>query len=240
LKIIQYYSNIWAESASNYFLDAIEDVLKNKKKCNVMLTGGKTAEKLYLELAKNLKLSELKNVHFYFSDERCVATNHPESNYGMVNRTLFVNKKTIGCFIYPMEADAKDQKKAASKYEKILPDQFDIMMFGIGEDGHIASLFPGSNALRDDDNSLVLPVISPKKPYNRLTITPHVISKAMSIFIIATGAKKAKVLCQMLSVKSLNDNFPLSYVMNATWLVDSELIDSCLSEHNICVLVDKN
>jgi len=240
LKIIQYHSSNWAESASNYFLDAICNVLKCKKMCSVMLTGGKTAEKLYFELGKNPRLSELKGVHFYFSDERCVAINHPESNYGMVNRTLFVNKKTIGCSIFPMEADAKDQKKAASKYEKILPDQFDIMMFGIGEDGHIASLFPGSGALRGDDKSLVLPVVSPKRPYNRLTITPRVISMAKSIFIIATGTQKATVLYRMLSAYSQNDDFPLSYVINPTWLVDSELIDSCLSEHNICVLVDKN
>ena len=239
MKIIQYQSSDWAKSASSYLLDAISDVLNNKKICHVMLTGGETAEKLYLELGKNPKLSELNGIQFYLGDERCVATDHPDSNLGMINRTLFINKMSAGCHIYPMQADAYEQKKAASQYAKILPEQLDIVIFGIGEDGHIASLFPGSKALRDDEESLVMPVVSPKKPHYRLTITPRVISNAKSIFIIATGALKANALYRMLSVNSKNDDFPLSYAINATWLVDSELTSECVSAHNICILEEK-
>ena len=236
MKIVEYQSDVWAKSVSEFFLDEINAFLKNNKRCNVMLTGGATAENLYLEWGKNPKLYKLRSVRFYLSDERFVALDHKESNYGMVSRSLFVNKIPADCYFYPIEAKLFDQETTASRYEKTLPEQIDILILAVGEDGHIASLFPGSEALKVR-NRLVMPVISPKKkPYQRLTITPQVISRAKSIFIIATGSKKAKVLCKALSLNGLNDNFPLSYVSNATWLVDSDLIaESSLIQKNMHV-----
>ena len=79
---------------------------------------------------------------FYFGDERCVPPDHDESNYGMEMQTLFSHGVPIECSVFRMEADAIDIEAAAQRYADLLPDSIDVILLGVGEDGHIASLFP--------------------------------------------------------------------------------------------------
>ena len=77
-----------------------------------------------------------------FGDERCVPPDHDESNYGMAMQTLFSHGVPIECSVFRMEADAIDIEAAEQRYADLLPDSIDVILLGVGEDGHIASLFP--------------------------------------------------------------------------------------------------
>ena len=153
------------------------DKLLQKSIATIMLTGGHSAAQLYIEWQKLPNFKKLTNTIFYFSDERCVALDHPESNCGMVMQTLLKDGLPNNCKIHRMEAEKQNLEKSAKAYEMLLPNSIDILLLGIGEDGHIASLFPNSPQLQEQKR-LCLPITGPKPPYKRLTVTPSVIKSA--------------------------------------------------------------
>ncbi len=186
----------WAEKFVMILSRAIHDCKEAFGRCNVMLTGGRSAEKLYTTWADRPAAEELIDVDFYFGDERCVTPEHSESNYGLVLRTLFKAGVREGSTVHRMEAEREDIEKAASGYAEILPEHIDILLLSMGEDGHIASLFPHSSALQERRRT-VLPVTHPMTTQKRLTITPLVIQSAKQIFVMACSNSKFEFLSQL-------------------------------------------
>ena len=191
-----------------------------------MLTGGRSAERLYSAWAKMAEFQALRGVQFYFGDERCVSAEHVDSNFGMSMRTLFhdydVRVKNV---LHRMEADVEDLEAAALRYENALPHQIDVLILGVGEDGHIASLFPKDTALQEK-HRLVMPVIGPAPPYARLTITPTVINRATSIFVLASGRSKAGVISRALERRSHWKELPLRLTLDGIWLLDFQFSEN--------------
>lgn len=212
----------WANSAAALVMRVVQRSLVTQGSCDVMLTGGRSAEHLYEVWATLPDFEKLRGVRFYFGDERCVAPEALESNYGMVMRTLFRGGVPAGCALFRIEADKFDREAAAEQYARILPTKIDLMLLGVGEDGHIASLFPGSKLIYETGR-LVACVTGPKPPCERITITPKVIAQAESIFVLAAGTEKAAVLSKALDVPSDVMALPARLVLNATWLLDSVL-----------------
>lgn len=212
----------WAIQAAKLIQDAINAVLRKQGVCSVMLTGGRSAERFYSAWAANPAFQQLTGVRFYFGDERCVPPDHSESNYGLAMRTLFQHGMPAGCSIFRIEADDPERDGAARRYDAVLPDSVDVLLLGVGEDGHIASLFPGSAALREA-RWRVVPVTSSKPPYERLTITPPVIAQAKLIFVLATGPIKAAVLSKALQAPADFYSLPARLVLNANWLLSTPL-----------------
>lgn len=188
-----------------------------------MLTGGRSAERVYTAWSESRQFSKLERVRFYFGDERCVQPDDPESNFRMVMDTLFQRGVPACCALFRMEAEDPEGDAAAFRYAEILPAEMDVMLLGIGEDGHVASLFPGSEALRESSRR-VIPVVGPKSPYKRLTITPPVIAQAKSIFVLAPGVQKAAVLMRLLHKVDEVSATPARLALNATWLLDAPLL----------------
>lgn len=155
----------------------------------------------------------------FFGDERCVPPDHPDSSYALVMRTLLDNGIPSGCSIKRMEAELPDQEIAAKVYENLLPDEIDVLLLGMGADGHIASLFPNSDALYSEQTS-VLQASSPYPPHRRLTITPKVIARAKSVFILATGAEKGRILAKALKCPENFMSLPVCLTVNGTWVID--------------------
>jgi 6-phosphogluconolactonase len=213
----------WAEQAAAQIQNRVQATLSSNRFCSVMLTGGRSAELLYMSWARLPDFQQITNVHFYFGDERCVHPDHPESNYGLALRTLFQRGFPPHCKVFRMQGESPNVKDAALRYEKVLPESVDILLLGVGEDGHIASLFEGSNAL-EVINHQVMAVSSPKAPHNRLTITPVYIKRAKSIFVLATGPDKQEVLVKANRAAGDIISFPASLVLNATWLIDTTII----------------
>ncbi len=174
---------------------------------------------MYSAWSREFNIYSLENVGFYFGDERCVPPDHPESNYGMAMGTLFEAGMPQGCTVHRMEAESYDLEAAADRYAAVLPESIDILLLGVGEDGHIASLFPYSAALHENRRR-VLPIIGPKRPCQRLTITPPVILQAHSTVVLAAGAAKAAVLTEALRMPDSIDALPARLVTSGTWLLD--------------------
>ncbi len=213
-------SDSWAGFAADAIGQAICSVLSRKNVCYVMLTGGQMAERLYKYWADTDTLS-LEGLRFLFGDERCVPPDHADSNYALVMKTLLAKGVPPGCSIMRMEAENSDREAAAKAYEKLIPEEIDILLLGMGADGHIASLFPNSSALLAEERS-VLPIKGPKLPFERLTITPKVIASAKSIFLLVAGKKKGVVLAEALRSESDFMSLPVRLTLAGTWLLDAE------------------
>lgn len=216
--------DLWDQKAAELVHHQVESVVRRRGQCNILLTGGSVAKRMYAAWSRECDIFSLKNVSFYFGDERCVLPDRPESNYGMAMNTLFKSGLPQGCAIHRMEAESDDLEAAAERYAAILPRAIDILLLGVGEDGHIASLFPFSAALHEN-RRWVLPIIGPKRPNRRLTITPPVILQAHSIVVLAGGAVKAAVLTEALRMPNNIDALPARLVLRGTWLLDTPVND---------------
>jgi len=222
MDIKKFSKSEWAFQSACLIQDKINAILLEDGVCSVMLTGGRSAERVYLAWADLPAFSNMTGAHFFFGDERCVPPDNKESNFGMAMRTLFRRGVPSGCQIFRMEADDPDLLASAHRYEVALPASVDILLLGLGDDGHIASLFPGSAFLEEACRKVVA-VSGPKPPYERLTITPSVIAHAKAVFVFATGPDKAHVLEKILNSEDVVSVYPARLVMHAIWLLDTQL-----------------
>jgi 6-phosphogluconolactonase len=223
--------NSWAPLADETIGQAIKEAVSARGICYVMLTGGTTAQPLYAHWAQISSLP-LKSIRFLFGDERCVPPDHADSNYALVMNVLLAKGVSSGYSIARMEADNLDREAAAKSYEGMIPEVIDVLLLGMGTDGHIASLFPHDPALRSKQRKVV-PVVGPKPPHERLTITPRVIAQARSVFVLATGAEKGRVLAEALKSREDFISLPVRLTLGGTWILDDEAGSCCLNRNRI-------
>jgi 6-phosphogluconolactonase len=186
--------------------------------CAVALAGGRTPEPVYRKLASHSGIS-WDRVDVFFTDERAVPPEDPESNYGMIHRALLSRIPISPTRVHRMEADNPDREAAARSYEGALPEHLDLLVLGVGQDGHTASLFPGSPVM-EELHRLVVPVIGPKLPPERLTLTPPVIEAARSVVIIATGSDKAAVIARAIEGPWAPREIPAQLARRGRWFLD--------------------
>ncbi len=188
-----------------------------------MLSGGKTPRPVYEAMGGKVSAWSVdwSNVSFYYADERCVPPDHSESNYRMTMESLLSRIPVDPSKIERMRVEDPDLPRAAEEYGRTLPERLDVILLGMGEDGHTASLFPGSPAL-DEESRRVVPVEGPKPPACRLTITPPVIIKARSLVVMATGPGKAAIAARALEGPYSPDKVPVQLALNGIWVLDKE------------------
>jgi 6-phosphogluconolactonase len=199
-------------AAVDWITRGIADVLSMQQTCHLMLAGGGTPLPVYRALAK--RVLPWRQLAFYFGDERCVPPDHPESNYRAIREALFPEGLPEGVQLHRMRGE-EEPETAARAYAALLPDKIDLLLLGMGEDGHTASLFPGSPALVETQR-LVMPVIGSKPPPQRLTITPPVIHNADRILVVVAGADKAEMVQHALS----HGEVPVALASRGDWLLD--------------------
>jgi 6-phosphogluconolactonase len=190
-------------------------------RCILALSGGSTPGPVYeelgdSELSKKVPWSQLE---IYFADERAVPIDDPESNYRLVKDTLLRSHPEVLGQVFRMPADAPDRDQAAKRYARRLPDPIDILVLGMGPDGHTASLFPGSAAL-DEAEQRVVAVTAPKPPPDRMTITPGVIGRARSVVVLAAGAEKTAMVARALHGEPDVKSVPAQLARRGTWILD--------------------
>lgn len=159
---------------------------------SIALSGGSTPKPIYEALARQ-KVS-WANVHVFFGDERCVPPEHPRSNFGMARAALLsvvpIPRKQVHRMRGELEPDA-----AAAEYAKELAPVLDVALMGLGDDGHTASLFPGSTAVHEGKRSVVAQeVMLPEGPQWRLTLTPKAINAARHVAFAVAGKGKAQIV----------------------------------------------
>jgi 6-phosphogluconolactonase len=186
--------------------------------CALALAGGRTPEPVYRLLAATPNL-DWSRVDVFFGDERAVPPDDPESNYGMVRASLLSRVPVPEDRVHRMEAERPDRDAAARAYDQALPPALDLLVLGVGPDGHTASLFPGSAAL-DERRRRVVPVTGPPPPAARLTITPPVIAAARRVVVLAAGADKAAAVARALEGPRSPKDTPAQLARRADWFLD--------------------
>lgn len=199
---------------------------------NIALAGGSTPKATYVLLASPpyRSLIEWRHVRFFFGDERCVPPDNPDSNYHMARETLLAPLEIRDTNVFAMRGE-DDPATAATAYAQILTRELgalpilDLILLGMGADGHTASLFPGT----PPDDGTQTPARATKAPpdlpvRNRLTMTPYAINAARKIIIAVTGTPKAKILAQALNGPYDPTSCPVQIVAptngRCTWLAD--------------------
>jgi len=214
-----------AEAAACRWLEAVEAAARAKQPFTVALSGGRIAKDFFQAFTRLASghADTLRDLHFYWADERCVPPTHPDSNYRMAEETLLRPLGTLAECVHRLrgEADpafALDEAEAelcrvASLDESGFP-VLDLVVLGMGEDGHVASLFPGGT-VGEGARPFVFVADSPKPPPRRLTLTYEAICRAKEVWVLASGAGKETVLAQSLAA---DGKTPLARVMQGRQL----------------------
>jgi 6-phosphogluconolactonase len=218
IKKTNFSKSTWSKDVADILLNKICSTTLDKGFCNVMLTGGRAAKEIYACLSVDDRFLKLNNVNFYFGDERCVPEFDLQSNYKMVKDELFPNGLPGNCSIFPMRIISNNLDVLANEYDKTLPNKIDVLILSMGEDGHIASLFPHSSVLYENIKR-VSSVMGNKPPFERLTITPPVLNSADNIYILAFGDEKLKMFERL--EENVGDfySIPARLVINGNWFL---------------------
>lgn len=206
------------ETAARHIAKAIEQAVAGHGRANVMLAGGGTPRAVHRQLALNRRLPWDK-VEIFFGDERAVPPGDPQSNYRMACESLLDAVSIPSRQIHRMEAERPDREAAAEEYARRLPERLDLIILGLGEDGHTASLFPGSSALSERVRKVVA-VVGSKAPLHRLTVTPPVIAAAREKIILVSGAGKASAVAQALEGPDQPVQCPAQLARDGIWIMD--------------------
>lgn len=202
-----------AEAVARYAADAlawrIGDARKAGREVHIALAGGTTPRRAY-ELLADIEGS-WKHVHLWLGDERCVPRDDPQSNARMVRESLYANARAEPPSLHelPSPEVAED---AAWLYGLAITEQvpdtvFDVVLLGMGPDGHTASLFPGHPGLRATQAPCIAVRDSPKPPPERVTLTLPVLRRARHTLLLVTGADKREALARTLAG---DDSLPLA------------------------------
>jgi 6-phosphogluconolactonase len=196
-----------------------EEAVADRGFFSVALSGGSTPVKFYRKLAHAESLPWDKT-HIFMVDERFVPFDHRDSNYCMINETLLSNINIPSQNIHPIvTSDIRAEDSAAGYEKKIMSffhitegevPVFDLVLLGIGEDGHTASLFPGSDALKESLHLAANTAPSGSHTHERITITLPAINNAGNILFMATGGRKAHIVREILT--SRNNTLPAAFV----------------------------
>lgn len=200
---------------------------------HVALSGGSTPRGLYRRLVAPRYHGRIawEKVHVYFGDERCVAPDHPDSNYRMAKESLLQQAPIPATQIHRMAGEGEDLEGIAGGYAQVLATQlpedhdvrrFDLVMLGLGPDGHVASLFPQTPVL-GERTKLVVPVHVPKLEAWRLTITLPVIDQAQHIMLLVAGANKTSIMGELMKTYQGHPRYPVEMIKpqgRMEWYVD--------------------
>lgn len=218
-----------ARAAAQHFVEQSHRALAESNGFAVALSGGSTPKLLYELLASPQEpfreQISWRNTYFFFTDERHVPPDHPESNYRMAHEAMLAHVPKTNVYRIPAEKPAAEAAKA---YEDALietfsenPPDFDLILLGLGEDGHTASLFPHSPALKETERLVVAPWVEKLNTY-RITLTLPVLNNGKSVVFLVTGAQKANVLKEVLNTDF--ERYPAQAVRpirgDLLWLVD--------------------
>lgn len=206
------------ETAARHIAQAIERAIDDHGRATLMLAGGNTPRAVYRRLALDPNVAWDK-VEIFFGDERAVPPGDPQSNYQMARESLLDAVPVPSNRIFRMEAERPDREAAAEEYARRLPERLDLVILGIGEDGHTASLFPESPALREHGRKVVT-VVGPKAPPHRLTVTPPVIAAAREKIILVSGTGKSGAVARALEGPDQPVECPAQLARDGIWIMD--------------------
>jgi len=222
--MIEIYSDAkeLAAAAAEYFVAQCPET--------VVLSGGSTPKLMFQVLADQFRDEVAwSRIHFFWSDERHVPPDDPESNYRMANEALLSHVPVTTGNVHRIRSENPDAAAAASEYEQTLRDvtqqalpRLDLIFLGLGTDGHTASIFPGSEVLNETERLVAAPYVDKFKTY-RITMTLPLLNNGASVVFLVSGAEKAEIVRAVLQGEN---NYPAQAV-NPTqgeliWMLDKD------------------
>lgn len=222
-------------------ISEIGQAIQERGLCNIALAGGNTPREIYSKLAESTYQDRVdwNRLHLFWGDERMVPPEHQDSNFRMVQETLLDHVRIPDGNVHRIRGEVAPEQ-AAQEYTELLHNHFksdspcfDIILLGIGEDGHTASLFPGTDAVEECGKHATA-VFVPRLDTWRVTLTFPVLNAAREVFFLVSGRSKSDIVQRIISIKQSAKEFPASMVNpeNGTlhWMLDSEAM----------VLINKN
>jgi 6-phosphogluconolactonase len=219
-----------AQKALEIFSLCACDAIVQKGTFACAISGG-DSPKEFFSLLPTVQTLDWKHIHIFWADERGVGPQHPDSNFNLAN-TAFLSKVGIPQDnIHRIKTELPDIHQTAKLYEQTLQDrlgfvpEFDLILLGLGTDGHTASLLPGSQVI-DIKDRLTAVVGRPSHPHPRVTLTVPVLLSAHKLLFLICGSKKAQIVNDVLRGNPDPGRFPVRALWAArqkmTWLLDSE------------------
>lgn len=194
------------KAAADHILRLYEKSVAEKGSFIIALSGGNTPKKLYelLAQAPYVKKINWKNIYIFWSDERCLPFSDKENNSHMASIALLDNVPLPKENIFPVPVNF-EPAKAAARYEQMIKTffkekepRFDLILLGLGEDGHTASLFPGTEIL-GEKKAMVKEVYLGEKKISRVSFTIPLINNARHVLFLVTGKEKASIVAKLFS-----------------------------------------
>jgi 6-phosphogluconolactonase len=229
------------EEVAKRFSEYLVKITNSKEDVHIALSGGSTPKIVFDVLADEYgKDINWDNVHFYWGDERCVPPTHEESNYKMTSTHLFKKISIPEGNIHRIQGE-DDPKKEAKRYAQLLDDrlpkrnrkpQFDLVILGMGDDGHTASIFPHEIELWDAKENCVV-AVHPDSGQRRITITGKIINNSKDVAFLVTGAGKAEKVEEIMKKEGDYVSYPASLVAPTSgqliWFLDSDAAKGLMS-----------
>lgn len=226
-------TKLLTKAALEAFIHLAAESIEEQGLFTVALSGGSTPEPLYAALgsAENIARVDWKRVHLFWGDERHVPHDHPDSNFGIVQRVLLRKIPIPESNVHRVPAELNIHE-AAAKYEAELREffvgpwpRFNLVLLGMGEDGHTASLFPYSVGLHEEQRWFIAN-FAPKQETWRLTLTKNAINAARHILVLVSGEPKAEMLAEVFNGPYEPESKPIQYISPADgdmhWFLDAE------------------
>jgi len=222
-----------AHAAAEHFVARSLEAVAQRGSFTVALSGGSTPKLLYQLLADpNEPFREQvpwAKTHFFWSDERHVSPDHPDSNYRMANEAMLIHVPVSEEKIHRVRSENPDAADAAREYEQTLVEvtesslpQLDLILLGLGTDGHTASIFPGSDVLYEKERLVAAPWVEKLKTY-RITMTLPLLTNGASVLFLVSGADKADIVTRVLQGPEL---YPAQAVRptnrRSLWMLDKD------------------
>ena len=229
-----------ARSAAAELVRRAEQAVAERGRFTIALGGGSTPRDLYRLLADAngpfRARFPWRRTQYFWGDERHVPPDHPDSNYRMAREAMLDSADVPAENVHRIAAENPDAGAAAEAYEAVLREQlasdgtlprFDLILLGLGPEGHTASLFPGSPALHDDARLVAAPWVPAMSTF-RITLTPPVINRAACVAFLISGEKKREILTNVLFGARDPDLYPAQIVEpkagELLWLVDADAV----------------
>jgi 6-phosphogluconolactonase len=222
------------QAAAEEVIRAATDAVAERGRFTIALSGGSTPKNLYTLIAANASASlPWAQMFFFWGDERHVPPDDPDSNYRMAKEALLSKVPVPPANIFPIPAENKDASAAADAYEQTLQKffalapgefpRFDLILLGMGPDGHTASLFPETEALQEKSRLVVANWVEKMKT-SRITFTLPVLNAARCVAFLVSGTDKAAVLHEVLESNAPSEKYPSKLVQpgegKLIWFVD--------------------
>lgn len=230
----------FAVHVATFVEHAAQLAIHRRGRFTVALSGGSTPRDAYARLAESGRQNPIdwKRSFVFFCDERFVPYSDPDSNFGMVQRAILEPASVPVDQVFPISTSFATAAESAQDYEarlmkffdthdKSVPPRIDLVVLGVGEDGHTASLFPGSAAVEVADRwaAATPPGMLPPK-VDRVTLTLPVINAAREVLFLAAGPQKAQVVHDLIDGCTARSDLPAARVLpvdgHVTWIVDRD------------------